>query len=131
MSYLRWTLPAATLALSLLVSSPALAFELFQSHDADVERGNQRMQEQDYAAAREAYEAAVRRLPSEGAVHLDRGLALMAGGDLDQARSSFLAATAPPASREIRAAAYYDMGLAFYRQGEAAAQGAQATPPAA
>jgi len=131
MNRVRFAIPLLTLTLSLLVSSPALAFDLFRSRDADVERGNQRMAEQDYSAAREAYEAAVRRLPSEGAVHLDRGLALMAAGDLDPARAAFLAATEPPADREIRSAAYYDLGLAFYRQGDAAATGSAAAPAAA
>jgi len=131
MNRVRFAIPLLTLTLSLLVSSPALAFDLFRSRDADVERGNQRMAEQDYSAAREAYEAAVRRLPSEGAVHLDRGLALMAAGDLDPARAAFLAATEPPADRAIRSAAYYDLGLAFYRQGDAAATGSAAAPAAA
>ena len=99
----------------------AAAWELFRSENGDVREGNERLAAGDHAGALAAYDRAARALPSEPGVHLDRGLALLEAGQLDQAREALRLATEPPASPEIRGAAFYDLGLAFYRQADAAA----------
>ena len=97
------------------IAAPAQAWDPFERANPEVEEGNQAMREEDYAGALAAYERAARQLPSEPGVHLNRGLSLLAQGELDRAREAFLAAVEPPASDEIRADAYHDMGNAFYR----------------
>lgn len=105
---------------------PATAFawewrDLLRSNNGNVEDGNERLRAGDHQAALTAYDAAAKELPSEGGVHLNRGLALLAAGDLPKARESLLRATEPPATADVRAAAYYNLGLAFYREGDARA----------
>ncbi len=96
-------------------------WEIFRSPNSNVEVGNARMAAQDPAGAIQAYDRAARQLPEDMAVQLNRGLAQMGTGDNASARDSFLAATDPNAPTSVRAAAYYDLGLAFYRDGDAAA----------
>lgn len=110
----------------MIAVSPArvLAWEwrdLLRSNNGNVEDGNERLHAGDHQAALAAYDAAAKELPSEGGVHLNRGLALLAAGDLPKARESLLRATEPPASADVRAAGYYNLGLAFYREGDARA----------
>ena len=105
---LAWVAPA----------SPAQAWDPFISKNRNVEHGNEAMAEGDHTGALSRYNDAARELPSEAGVQLDRGLALLASGNLDDARQALLAATEPPASPEIRADAFYDLGLAFYVQGD-------------
>jgi Ca-activated chloride channel family protein len=112
-------------------ATPALAWEPFRSTNDDVERGNERLRANDANGALQSYDRAARALPNEAGVQLNRGLALLAANDLAQAREALLRATDPQAPRELRADAYYDLGLAFYREGDALAatedhQGAQA-----
>ncbi|MFW5877035.1 MAG: tetratricopeptide repeat protein, partial [Myxococcota bacterium] len=104
------------------VPGRALAWDPFRSANGAVEEGNARMAEGEPEAALEAYDEAARELPSEPGVHLNRGIALLANGQLDRARDALSMATEPPASDAVRADAYYDLGLAFFRQGDAAAQ---------
>ncbi len=99
-------------------ATEAHAWDPFVRANPDVEEGNQAMREGDHAGALEAYERAARALPGEPGVHLNRGLSLLAQGELGRAREAFLAATEPPASDEVRADAYYDMGNAFYREAD-------------
>jgi Ca-activated chloride channel family protein len=68
-----------------------------------------------------AYDRAARELPSEGGVHLNRGLALLKTGDLAAAREALRLATQPPAAKSVRADAYYDLGHAFYKDADASA----------
>ena len=112
------------LALTAVVSyAPhALAWDPFRVENRNVERGNDLMQQHDADGALHSYEAAARELPAEPGVHLDRGLALLAKGVLDRAREALLVATEPPAPAPIRADAYYDIGVAFYGAGDAAAR---------
>jgi len=112
---------AIVIAVVALLPSRALAWEwrdLLRSDNGHVEDGNERMRAGDHAGALTAYDAAAKQLPSEAGVHLNRGLALLAAGDLPKARESFLRATEPPASSALRAAAYYNLGLAFYREAD-------------
>ncbi|MDD9939084.1 MAG: hypothetical protein OXT09_36180, partial [Myxococcales bacterium] len=107
-----------------------LKAKLLRSENSHVERGNEHMAAAEHAAALEAYNSAARELPAEGGVHLDRGLALLATGDLPAAREALSLASHPPASKAVRADAYYNLGLAFYTEADQLAasedhQGAQ------
>ncbi len=117
-------LAAALLAAQGALAAPARAWEWFRGENGNVREGNERLRANDAAGALRAYEAAARELPSDPGVHLNRGLALLALSQHDKAREAFLLATEPPAPAAIRAAAYYDLGLAFYRQADAAATAA-------
>ena len=93
-----------------------------RSKNGDVERGNERLAAGDADGALKAYDEAARALPSEGGVHLNRGLALLKQGKVDAARDALRMATDSSAgSPEVRSDAFYDLGIAFYRQAEAAA----------
>jgi len=105
----------------LAVASSAAAWEPFRVENSHVADGNERLAAQDADGALHHYDQAVEQLPSEPGVHLDRGLALLEGGQLDEAIEEFERASRPPASRELRADALYDTGIAYYRQGDAAA----------
>ena len=107
--------------LMLAWGTPALAWEPFRSTNDDVERGNERLRANDANGALQSYDRAARALPNEAGVQLNRGLALLAANDLAQAREALLRATDPRAQPELRADAYYDLGLAFYREGDALA----------
>jgi hypothetical protein len=106
------------------VAARVHAWEWFRGENGHVRDGNERLRANDAAGALREYEAAARELPSDPGVHLNRGLALLALSEHDKAREAFLLATEPPAPAAIRAAAYYDLGLAFYRQADAAATAA-------
>ncbi|MCA9610343.1 MAG: tetratricopeptide repeat protein, partial [Myxococcales bacterium] len=103
------------------VASSAAAWEPFVVENGEVADGNERMAAQDAQTALSHYDQAARALPNEPGVHLDRGLALLESGQLDEAIEAFERASQPPASREIRADAHYDIGIAQYRQADAAA----------
>jgi Ca-activated chloride channel homolog len=107
------------LAVAALAAPPkARAWEWLRSRNGNVEEGNAKLGKNDPAGALKAYDKAARELPSSGGVHLDRGLALLAKSDLPAARQALLMATEPPASAEVRAAAYYNLGNAFYKEAE-------------
>lgn len=119
-------LALSMLALAMLTLAPERAHawewrDLLRSDNGHVEDGNERMRAGDHQGALVEYDKAAKQLPSEGGVHLNRGLALLAAGDLPKARESLLRATEPPASAAVRAAAYYNLGLAFYRDADAKA----------
>jgi Ca-activated chloride channel family protein len=99
--------------------------EWLRSKNGHVERGNEKVAANDAKAALAHYDKAARELPAEGGVHLDRGLALMQTGDAAKAREAFRLATQPPASREVRADAHYNLGLGFYKEADALAQSEQ------
>jgi Ca-activated chloride channel family protein len=101
-------------------SNRALAWEPFRSKSSDVERGNELLQKGDADAALEAYDTARKKLPNEPGVDVNRGLALAASGKLDEAREAFQAVAHGKASKELRAAANYNLGLSFIKQAEAA-----------
>ena len=109
-------------SLSFVVAARAHAWDPFLVENEHVQAGNERMAANDAAGALTHYDRAARELPNEAGVHLNRGLALLEAGDLDRAREAFLLATEPPAPADVRADAYYDLGLAFYRQADAAAR---------
>jgi Ca-activated chloride channel family protein len=107
--------PAAVLAQS---EKPAPAW--LRSKNGDVERGNEKLAAGDAAGALEAYDKAARALPNEAGVHLNRGLALLKQGKLDAAREALRLSTDSAAgSPTVRSDAFYDLGVAFYRDAEA------------
>lgn len=106
---------------SLAGANRAAAWDPFLVENDKVRAGNEALSEGEAARALEHYDRAARELPDRAEVHLNRGLALLEMGELDRAREALRLASQPPASREVRADAYYDLGLAFYRQAEQAA----------
>jgi hypothetical protein len=115
---------AATLLLALFAApglAHAEAWSWLRSENRNVREGNERLQAGDTKAATAAYDKAARELPSEGGVHLDRGLALLKAGDLGKARDALRLGTQPPAAAPVRADAYYDLGIAFYKEADARA----------
>jgi Ca-activated chloride channel family protein len=112
-------------ALPALIAAPGAAhaepWSWLRSENGHVRDGNERLAANDAKGALEAYDKAARQLPSDGGVHLDRGLALLKAGDLPKARDALRLATQPPASSAVRADAYYNLGIAFYKEGDASA----------
>ncbi|HEX4351276.1 MAG TPA: hypothetical protein VHZ95_00155, partial [Polyangiales bacterium] len=60
-------------------------------------------------------------LPDAPGVQLNRGLALLKQGDFPKAREALLSATQPNAPTGVRADAYEDLSLAFYREADSLA----------
>jgi Ca-activated chloride channel family protein len=94
---------------------------LLRSENGSVRAGNAKLKAGDAKAALGEYDRAARELPAEGGVHLNRGLALLKTGDLVAAREALRLATQPPASKAVRADAYYDLGNTFYKEADASA----------
>jgi Ca-activated chloride channel homolog len=113
--------PILVLVTLSLLPVTAKAWDPFRASNPHVDRGNALMAEDQPAEALEAYDRAARELPSEPGVHLNRGLALLSAGRLEEAQNALLLATEPSADTSLRADAYYNLGLLFYRQGDAAA----------
>lgn len=99
----------------------ASGWQWLRSKNRRVEKGNERMAAGDAKGALEHYASAARELPAEGGVHLNRGLALLATGDLPGAREALRLALEPPAPTGVRADAHYDLGVAFYGEADALA----------
>jgi Ca-activated chloride channel family protein len=98
--------------------APTEKWSLLRSKNSNVEDGNQRLLAGDAKGALAAYDRAARELPSEGGVHLNRGLALLRSGDLPKARDALHLGSQPPASADVRADAYYDLGITFYKEAD-------------
>ncbi len=112
---------AMALALGLLLLVPAgraRAWDPLHTPNPDIAEGNARMAAGNPEGALEAYDEAARRLPDDPRVALNRGLALMAMGDLDAAGEALSRAGQDSSDDAIRAAAFYDLGLAHYRTGD-------------
>jgi hypothetical protein len=111
---------AATVVTLLVVCSTAHA-ELppfLRKQNGEVNNGNDALQKGDAKGALEAYNRAARTLPDAPGVQLDRGLALLKQGDYGKAREALLAATGPSAPTDVRADAYEDLALSFYREAD-------------
>ena len=107
-----------------IVWSPARtahAWEWFRSSNGNVDKGNALLEAGKHKEALAAYDKAARELPSEPTVQLNRGLALLALGESEKAKEAFLRGAEPPATREVQADAYYNLGLSYYKDGDAAA----------
>ena len=105
-----------------LAARPGLAHaelpSFLRTENSHVREGNEKLNKGDAKGALESYTLAARELPEAPGVQLDRGLALLKSGDLVKAREAFLSATAPSAPAPLRADAYRNLALAFYREGD-------------
>jgi Ca-activated chloride channel family protein len=78
----------------LLAVAPLLfGFKMFESRNSEVEQGNAALQAGKAEDALAHYDKAIKKLPGESGVHLDRGAALYALSRFDEARQEFLNAT--------------------------------------
>jgi Ca-activated chloride channel family protein len=89
-----------------------------RKENSHVREGNEQLGKGDAKAALDSYTHAARELPDAPGVQLDRGLALLKQGEFAKARESLLAATQPAAPNDLRADAYEDLSLAFYREAD-------------
>jgi len=109
----------ALLAVALASPSAAHAWSPLRAENPNVKKGNALMEQERYAEALEVYDSAARELPAARGVQLNRGLALLEQDLSEQAKEAFLAAADPSASSDVRADAYYDLGVAYAREGDA------------
>jgi len=111
------------MVLNALAPRSVLAWDLFRSENADVKRGNALLGQGKAQEATAAFDAAQRSLPNDPGVQLNRGLGLMASGDLPQAREAFRAAAqGSAAAPDLRSKAHYNTGLAFLGEADALAK---------
>jgi Ca-activated chloride channel family protein len=89
-------------------------FELFQSPNRAVEAGNAQLKSGKPEQALAEYDKAVKALPADPGVHLDRGAALYALSRYDEAVQEFLRATEAKTT-PLKAAAFYNLGNAFFK----------------
>lgn len=104
--------------LSLAAPARAEGWQWLRSENRNVREGNERFAAGDVKAALGAYDRAARELPSEGGVHLNRGIALMRSGQLGPARDALRLAEQPSAAPQVRADAAHDLGITFYREAD-------------
>ena len=104
---------------ALALPASASAWSPLRAENSNAKKGNALMAEEQYGPALEAYDEAARELPNARAVQLNRGLALLGQGLTEQAKEALLAAADPSAAPSTRADAYYDLGIAFAREGDA------------
>jgi Ca-activated chloride channel family protein len=94
---------------------------LLRSENSHVRDGNEQLEKGDAKAALESYNKASHELPEAPGVQLNRGLALLKQGEFSKAREALLSATQPNAPADVRADAYADLSLSFYRDADALA----------
>jgi Ca-activated chloride channel family protein len=107
-----------------LVSPQMAAAELpswLRTQNGHIEDGNALLAKGDAKSALAEYDKAARQLPEDTGVQLDRGLALLKIGELAKAREALVSATGGSGSPCVRADAYQNLALAFYRDGDALA----------
>ncbi|MFW2389246.1 MAG: hypothetical protein ACN4G0_12970 [Polyangiales bacterium] len=111
-------LPFALLGAALAMPASASAWSPLRGENSNAKRGNALMGEEQYGPALEAYDEAARELPNVPEVHVNRGLAFLGQGLSEQSKEAFVAAADPSASPNTRADAYYNLGIAFAREGD-------------
>jgi len=100
----------------LVALAPLLAGAgLFQTRNADVEKGNAAMAAGKAEDALAHYDKAVAKLPAEAGVHFDRGAALYALSRFDEAGQEFLRAT-DSADVALKAEAFRGLGNAHFKK---------------
>ena len=105
-------------AAALAFPASAAAWTPLRAENPNAKKGNQLMAQEQYGPALEAYDEAARELPEVRAVQLNRGLALLGQELSEQAKEAFVAAADPSVAPDTRADAYYDLGIAFAREGD-------------
>lgn len=108
----------ALLCASWTASARADLPEWLRKHNGDVDSGNEALNKGDAKGALEAYNRAARALPDAPGLSLNRGIALLKQGDYAKAREALLSATVPNASSDVRADAYHNLALSFYREAD-------------
>jgi Ca-activated chloride channel homolog len=91
---------------------------LLRIENGSVRDGNDKLAKGDAKGALADYDQAARQLPDAPGVQLNRGLSLLKTGELAKARETLLSATQPSAPPALRADAYQNLALAFYREGD-------------
>ncbi len=115
----------AVLTLALVLLPLTAAAELppwLRTENGNVQDGNELLKKGDAKGALAEYDHAARSLPDNPGVQLDRGLSLLKMGELAKAREALLSATTPSASSDVRADAYQNLALAYYREADGLAQ---------
>jgi Flp pilus assembly protein TadD len=92
-----------------------------RTENGHVEDGNALLAKGDAKGALAEYDKAARQLPDDPGVQLNRGLALLKMGELPKAREALVSAGSAAAQPSVRADAYQNLALAFYRDGDALA----------
>ena len=119
---MRLVAPVLCCAAALALPASASAWSPLRAENPNAKKGNALMAQEQYGPALQAYDEAARELPEERAVQLNRGLALL-GQDLsEQAKEAFVAAADPSGAPSTRADAYYDLGIAYAREGDTVSQ---------
>jgi Ca-activated chloride channel homolog len=97
-------------------SEPGWLARALANTDADVDAASRAYEAEDYAAALERLDAAVARRGERSELHYNRGLVLLATGDLDGARERFQHGTTSE-HPQVRASSHYQLGnLAFIQE---------------
>jgi cobalamin biosynthesis protein CobT len=109
---------AAVLGLGVPLPARADLPEWLRKRNSDVDSGNDALNKGDAKGALEAYNKAARALPEAPGLQLDRGIALLKQGEYAKSRESLLSATVPNASADVRADAYHNLALSFYREAD-------------
>lgn len=119
---MRLVAPILCCVVGLAVPAGASAWSPLRAENPNAKKGNALMAQEQYGPALQAYDEAARELPEARAVQLNRGLALL-GQDLsEQAKEAFVAAADPSGAPSTRADAYYDLGIAYAREGDTVSQ---------
>jgi Ca-activated chloride channel family protein len=89
--------------------------DLWREELEEVARGNEAVEQERWADAIAAYEAALREQPDRSELHYNLGRALLGAGELDRARESLARALATE-DKGLRAKALYNLGLVLSQQ---------------
>lgn len=103
-------------ALALLSAIPFLCgFSILEKRDPEIEAGNAALKAGKADDALAHYDRAVKKLPAEAGVHLDRGSALYALSRFDEAGQEFLRATESK-DGAVKESAFYNLGNALFKK---------------
>ncbi len=99
-----------------LMAIPFLCgFSILEKRDVEVEAGNAALKAGKAEDALAHYDRAVKKLPAEAGVHLDRGSALYALSRFDEAGQEFLRATESK-DGAVKQSAFYNLGNALFKK---------------
>jgi Ca-activated chloride channel family protein len=103
-------------ALAVLIGIPFLCgFSILEKRDPEIEAGNAALKAGKAEDALKHYDQAVKKLPAEAGVHLDRGSALYALSRFDEAGQEFLRATESK-DGAVKESAFYNLGNALFKK---------------
>ncbi len=90
-------------------------FSILEKREVEVEAGNAALKAGKAEDALAHYDRAVKKLPAEAGVHLDRGSALYALSRFDEAGQEFLRATESK-DGAVKQSAFYNLGNALFKK---------------